>query len=113
MGKLIPLGARILVVDLPPETSIQKRAEAAGLHVVVLEENIPKPTSGIVKAVGSDPLIQELIQVGDTVLFARHCGLEILVEGQAYRSLELREIAHVLKPDPITPSPEEPDHSPS
>jgi co-chaperonin GroES (HSP10) len=103
MSRLIPLGARVLVTDLEPEASLVKRGQAAGLHVVVLEENAPKPTSGKVEAVGSDPLIQELIQVGDVVLFSKHAGLEVQIEGKSYRSLELREIAHVVKPDPTTP----------
>lgn len=99
MSRLIPLGARVLVTDLEPEASLVKRGQAVGLHVVVLEENAPKPTSGKVEAVGSDPLIQELIQVGDVVLFSKHAGLEVQIEGKSYRSLELREIAHVVKPD--------------
>lgn len=99
MPKLIPLGARVLVTDLEPEVSLVKRAEKAGLHLVIGEENVPKPTSGKVEAVGSDPLVQELITIGDVVLFARHAGLEVQIEGKSYRSLELREIAHVIKPD--------------
>lgn len=108
MPKLIPIGSRCLVTDLDPEVSLVKRAEAAGLHLVIGEENVPKPTSGKVEAVGSDPLIQELISVGDIVLFARHAGLEVQIEGKAYRSLELREIAHVIKPDlPTSPRQDE------
>lgn len=104
MSRLIPLGARVLVTDLEPEASLVKRGQAIGLHVVVLEENAPKPTSGKVEAVGSDPLIQELIQVGDVVLFSKHAGLEVQIEGKSYRSLELREIAHVVKPDLTEPA---------
>lgn len=104
MSRLIPMGARVLVTDIDPEDSVTKRAAKAGLYAVVLEENNPKPTSGKVEAVGSDPLIQELIQVGDVVLFARHAGLEVLIEDKSYRSLELREIAHVIKPDVTEPA---------
>lgn len=104
MSKIIPLGARCLVTDLEPELSIVKRAEKAGIYAVVLEENKPQPTSGLVEAVGSDPLIQELIAVGDTVLFSRHAGIQVNIEGREFRSLELREIAHVIKPDPIVPT---------
>src|SRR4029077_5898975 len=99
MPRLIPLGARVLVTDLEPEVSIKKRAEAAGLYAVIADENVPKPTSGKVEAIGSDPLTQELISVGDTVLFGRNAGIMVQIEGREYRSLELREIAHVIKPD--------------
>jgi co-chaperonin GroES (HSP10) len=100
MPRLIPIGPRVLVTDLEPEVSIKKRAEAAGIYAVVSEENTPKPTSGKVEAVGSDPLTQELIAIGDIVLFARHAGIMVQIEGREYRSLELREVAHVIKPDP-------------
>lgn len=104
MSRLIPLGSRILVTDIEPEVSDVKRMEAIGLYAVVAEENKPRPTSGLVEAVGPDPMVQEYINVGDTVLFARHAGLMVQIEGREYRSLELREIAHVIKPDlPIPP----------
>lgn len=94
---IMPFGARIFVEDLEPETSLQKRAEDAGLYIVSLDENIPKPTSGRVIAVGTDPLIQEHVSVGDVVTFARHAGLDQYVEGRRYRSLEIREIIAVIK----------------
>jgi co-chaperonin GroES (HSP10) len=105
MARLIPIGARILVLDLEPEVSIVKRAQNAGLHIVVLDENKPQPTSGLVKAVGTDPLIQEMCSVGDTVLFSRHAGTHVFVEGVEYRSLELRDIAYVIKPDDAPTAP--------
>lgn len=108
MPKIVPVGARIFVKELEPETSLEKRAEASGLHLVILDENIPKPTSGIVVAIGNDPLIQEICQLGDTVTFARHAGLIQLVEGAEYRCLELREIIACIKPDSVdSPTPQE------
>ncbi len=59
---------------------------------------------GIVSAVGNDPLLQECVQVGDHVTFARHAGIEQWVEGHKFRCLELREVIAVIKPDPITSS---------
>ena len=104
MSRLIPLGSRVLVTDLEPEISLVKRAEKAGLYAVVLEEHVPKPTSGKVEAVGPDPLVQEQISVGDIVLFTRHAGYMVQIEGREYRSLEYREIGHVIKSDPTTPT---------
>lgn len=97
--KAIPIGARVLVKDLDPEVSLVKRAQAAGLHAVILEQNTPKPTSGTVIAVGSDPLIQELVSIGDTVTFGRNSGTHCQIEGVEYRSLELNEIILVIKPE--------------
>lgn len=106
MTTIMPFGARVFVEDLEPETSLQKRAEDAGLYIVSLDENIPKPTSGRVIAVGTDPLIQEHVSIGDVVTFARHAGLDQYVEGRRYRSLEMREIIAVIKGLEGSPTPQ-------
>jgi len=98
-----PIGARVLVTDIDPEVSVVKRMNAVGLHAVVLDENAPKPTSGLVVAVGSDPLIQELCSVGDVVTFGRNSGTFCQIEGVEYRSLELNELILVIKPAEAPP----------
>lgn len=107
MKTITPLGSRVFVEDLEPEVSLVKRAEAAGIFAVVMEENVPKPTSGRVVAVGSDPLVQELVKVGDVVTFSRTAGLYQQVREKEYRSLELREIIAVIREseEPIPPTP--------
>jgi co-chaperonin GroES (HSP10) len=115
----VPIGARCLVEDLEPEVSLVKRAAKAGLHLVIGEENVPKPTSGKVVAVGSDPLIQELVKLGDVVTFARHAGVYQQIEGKEFRCLELREIIMVIKPKAESqsiqqePAPAEPEGPPA
>lgn len=102
MPTIIPLGSRVFVDPITPIDSVTARAAAAGLHAVVMEENKPRPTEGIVVAVGSDPMIQELVHVGDTVTFAWHAGYEQQVEGRTLRVLELRELLACIRPDPPT-----------
>ena len=97
---IIPIGSRVFVDLIEPVDSITARAAAAGLHAVVMEENKPRPTQGVVVAVGSDPMVQELIHVGDTVTFAWHAGYEQQVEGRTLRVLELRELLACIRPDP-------------
>jgi co-chaperonin GroES (HSP10) len=97
MLKLMPLGARVLVKDDVPLDDLSARAEKAGLYVATFEHNIPKPTTGIVVAVGSDPEVQRLITVGDRVFFGKHCGIITTLEGEDYRSLEFHELSSVLK----------------
>jgi co-chaperonin GroES (HSP10) len=97
MQKLMPLGARVMVEDITPLDDISARAEKAVIHAVVFEHNVPKPTTGKVIAVGSDPEVQRLIKVGDTVFFAKHGGIMTQVEGKTYRTLEFHEITSVLK----------------
>ena len=98
---ITPNGARIFVEELEPEVSLVKRAQAAGLHAVVLEENLPKPTSGTVVAIGDDPLVQENYKLGDVVTFSKHAGTYQQVEGKEYRCLEDREV--IAKIRTVTP----------
>jgi co-chaperonin GroES (HSP10) len=102
---IMPLGARCFVEEITPIDEVSARAAAAGLHAVILDENVPKPTEGLVIAVGTDPLIQELVHVGDTVTFGKYAGSYQMVEGRTYRNLELRELTAVIRPTPTTPSP--------
>jgi len=106
MPRILPAFERCFVKDLEPETSLKKRAEAAGLHVVLAEENLPKPTSGKVVAIGPGELIRELVELDDVVTFSRHAGTFQQVEGVEYRCLEYREILAVIKPDKPMASPE-------
>jgi co-chaperonin GroES (HSP10) len=107
--KIVPIGSRIFVEDLEPVDEVSARARAAGLYVVVAEENKPKPSCGRVVALGSDPLIHELIAVGDLAFYGWYAGMEVQVEGKTYRSLELREIISVAKhEEPPTLPPDQP-----
>jgi co-chaperonin GroES (HSP10) len=42
-------------------------------------------------------MVQEYVHVGDTILFNRHAGTHVTLEGRTYRSLEYREIDHVIR----------------
>lgn len=99
MSKLVPLGARVMVKDDEARTDMQTIADRAGIALVTFEHNIPKPTTGIVVAIGSDPEVQRLIEIGDRVFFGRHCGITTVVEGEEYRTLEFHELTSILKPD--------------
>jgi co-chaperonin GroES (HSP10) len=101
---IIPMGDRIFVEELEPETSLQKRAEASGISIVVLDENIPRPTTGVVVAIGDDPLIQSRCKLGDIVSFSQHAGVYQQVEGKQYRCIEGREIISLIRETPPTPA---------
>lgn len=92
-----PIGARILVIDVEPIDEVTDRAKRAGLYVVTLEMNKPKPTTGKVVAIGNDPLVQECFKLGQTVFFQKHAGTYIIVEGIQYRSLEMNEVISVME----------------
>lgn len=93
IGKVV--GARILVKDIAPVDEVQAWAKRTGLHAVTYDQNRPRPTEGVVLAVGSDPLVQEEIQVGDHVFFSKFAGHNVYEEGKEFRSLELQEVTRV------------------
>lgn len=95
--KLIPMGSRILVEDIEATVDVVERGKQANLEIVLFEQNVPRPTEGLVVAVGSDPLLQEHLRIGDKVIFARYAGTHITVEGKTYRSLDFHEIITILR----------------
>ena len=97
--KYKPLGARLLVDPIITTVSLEKRAELAGLEIVLEQENIPKPTQGRVIALGSDPLMHEEIKIGDTVFFSWHSGHDVVLDGKTFRQLEHQDITAVMQDD--------------
>lgn len=95
MSVLTPFGPRILVKDETPIDDISARAKAAGIHVAVFEENKPKPTTGIIVAIGTDPELHAHLKIGDRVFFSRHSGSHVRVKGEEFRCLEFHEIITV------------------
>lgn len=93
--KIKARGARLFVRDIQPVDEYTIRAEAAGIIPVVAEQNKPRPTMGIIVAVGEDPLAQELYRIGDVVMFSKHSGSTFQESSVQYRSLELHEIIGV------------------
>lgn len=98
--KIIPIGARILVDPIEPVDEVSARAKAAGLFVAVYDHNKPKPTEGLVVAVGTDPFVHEHIRIGDRVVYAKHSGSEVQVEGRTFRQLDFHEVITVLRTEP-------------
>lgn len=93
--KFKTLGARLLVKDIITTLSLEERAKKAGIEIVIEEDNRPRNTSGRVVGIGSDPLLNEEIHVGDIVHFAPYSGKSVFVEGEEFRSLEHQEVEHV------------------
>lgn len=97
--KYKPLGARLLVEPIITTLSLEKRAEAAGLEIVLESENKPRPTQGRVIALGSDPLLREEIKEGDVVFFHPYSGSEVTLAGVVYRQLEHVDVTGVMCPE--------------
>lgn len=86
------------VEDIITTLSLEERGHKIGIAVIVNEDNRPKPTQGRVIAVGTDPLIQQEIRVGDIVFFSRLAGTKIMSGSIELRSLEFDEIIGVEQP---------------
>jgi co-chaperonin GroES (HSP10) len=96
-----PLGARVIVEDIITTLSIEQRAQNAGFIAIVNEDNRPKSTQGKVIAVGTDPLMQEEVHVGDVVSFSYLSGTRLYIESVEYRSLEFNEIIMVTREEHV------------
>ena len=97
LGK--PLGARVLVDLEEAVDSLTKRAEVSKLHIVIATKNKPRPTTGKILLLGTDPLINDMGLVpGMRVSFGPNSGDRQFFQGKEYRLLELQEIKMILPP---------------
>jgi len=90
MTPIVPLGARVLVQPLQPQTT-----SASG--IVLVEERVPE-TMGRVVAVGEvlPPLPPDQVHVGDVVLFSWQDGQELLIDGARLIMLHQDDLLAVL-----------------
>ncbi len=72
--KVLPLDDRVLVEPIEEEEKVGS--------IIIPETAKEKPIMGTVVAVGTDEEVQELIKVGDKVIFGKYAGEEIKLEGK-------------------------------
>ncbi len=72
--KVLPLDDRVLVEPIEEEEKVGS--------IIIPETAKEKPIMGTVVAVGTDEDVQELIKVGDKVIFGKYAGEEIKLEGK-------------------------------
>ena len=73
--KIIPFDDRVLVKR-------EKATEQKVGSIIIPDTATEKPQMGIIIAVGNDEDLQELVQEGDKVLFAKYAGAEFEIDGQ-------------------------------
>lgn len=71
--KIQPLDDRVLVKPIENEEKVGS--------IIIPDTAKEKPVIGEVVAVGTDEEIQELIKVGDKVIFGKYAGEEIKIDG--------------------------------
>lgn len=95
------LGNRVLVDPVTPMTDLD-RLERGGLLAIpqaVKKEHTPRPSTGIVLAVGPE-VAQEghsALRVGEMVMFSKWGGMSFQIEDKPYLVLEAAEIVCTLQ----------------
>ena len=87
--KVKPLDDRVLV-----EVAVEEEKTASGL--IIPDTAKEKPRMGKVVAVGTDEDLQEIIKVGDNILFAKYGGEDITVDGNEYKIVQRGDILAIL-----------------
>jgi len=82
-----PLGKRVLVERLE-----DVKTTASG--IIIPDNAKEKPLSGKVLAVSSEV---EDVSVGDSVVFAKYGGTEVVLDGKTYLVLKIEDVLGVLK----------------
>lgn len=82
-----PLGKRVLVERLE-----DVKTTASG--IIIPDNAKEKPLSGKVLAVSSEI---EGVSVGDSVVFAKYGGTEVVLDGKTYLVLKIEDVLGVLK----------------
>lgn len=82
-----PLGKRVLVERLE-----DVKTTASG--IIIPDNAKEKPLSGKVLAVSSEV---EGVSVGESVVFAKYGGTEVVLDGKTYLVLKIEDVLGVLK----------------
>ncbi len=88
--KVKPLDDRVLV-----EVAVEEEKTASG--IIIPDTAKEKPRMGKVVAVGTDEDLQELIKVGDNILFAKYGGEDITVGNDEYKIVQRGDILAVIE----------------
>ena len=85
-----PLSDRVLVEPLPTETTT-----ASGL--IIPDSAKEKQQKGTVMAVGSGTKDEPMtVKIGDTVLFGKYSGTELVLEGTEYLIMRESDILAII-----------------
>lgn len=88
--KVKPLDDRILV-----EVAVEEEKTASG--IIIPDTAKEKPRMGKVVAVGTDEDLQEIIKVGDNILFAKYGGEDITVGNDEYKIVQRGDVLAVIE----------------
>ncbi len=85
-----PLDDRLLI-----EPMVEQSRTSGG--IIIPDTAKEKPVMGKVIAVGTDEELQEIINIGDKVLYAKYGGEDISVENIDYKIIQRADILAVIE----------------
>ena len=86
--KLVPLGDRVVLKQIVAE-------ETTKSGIVLPGQTKEKPQQAQVVAVG--PNVEDLVVVGDTVIYAKYAGTEVELDGENYLVMKQEDILAIIK----------------
>ena len=86
--KLVPLGDRVVLKQVVAE-------ETTKSGIVLPGQTKEKPQQAQVVAVG--PNVEDLVVVGDTVIYAKYAGTEVELDGENYLVMKQEDILAIIK----------------
>ncbi len=88
--KIKPLDDRLLIKPIEPESKTPS-------GIIIPDTAKEKPIVGEVVAVGTDEDLQNLVKVGDRVIFAKYGGEEVTLDGQEYRLVQRSDVLAIIE----------------
>lgn len=86
--KLVPLGDRVVLKQVVAE-------ETTKSGIVLLGQTKEKPQQAQVVAVG--PKVEEIVAVGDKVIYSKYSGTEVELDGENYLVVKQDDILAIMK----------------
>jgi chaperonin GroES len=77
-----------------PEAAVTKTASGI---ILAPKKDKEFPGKGLVKLVSEDERVKSIVQVGDTVVFDKYAGEDVVLDGVLYRVLNRGDLMAVIK----------------
>ncbi len=75
----------------------QKTTEKKVGNLYIPDSAKEKPQMGEIIAVGNDEELQEIVKIGDTVLYAKYGGSEVELDGEKYLIISRSDILAIVE----------------
>ena len=87
--KVQPLDDRVLVLPMDNEEKVGS--------IIIPDTAKEKPVVGVVKAVGTDDDLKEMIKVGDKVVYGKYSGEELKVDGEKHLLISRSDLLAIVE----------------